>query len=147
MKNNNLKFHYITGSCPNCGANQFRFNEEKQTLVCEYCDATVYQSGKTEDVPKMKFESEQLKVEQCAEPLCDDDSVDCSTDYQPDIHISDVLLMGFVIIAAICFFTNDTVIDYMASIDLLALPLPVQILFWCAFVVGGTIAGAGDTNN
>lgn len=35
-------FHYMTGTCRNCGGNKYHFDEKEQTFVCEYCGTEVY---------------------------------------------------------------------------------------------------------
>ena len=64
-----IKIKYLTGVCPNCGANQFHFDEKEQTFVCEFCNTEVYgvQEEKkkpepvhTKPVPEVKPEREPL---------------------------------------------------------------------------------------
>jgi hypothetical protein len=56
--------------CPNCGANQFHFDEKEQTFVCEFCNTEVYgvQEEKkkpepvhTKPVPEIRLEREPLR--------------------------------------------------------------------------------------
>lgn len=39
---NRMQFHFVTGTCKNCGGNKFRFDPKEQTFVCEYCQTEVY---------------------------------------------------------------------------------------------------------
>ena len=65
-----IKIKYLTGVCPNCGANQFHFDEKEQTFVCEFCNTEVYgvQEEKkkpepvhTKPVPEVRLEREPLR--------------------------------------------------------------------------------------
>lgn len=65
-----IKIKYLTGMCPNCGANQFHFDEKEQTFVCEFCNTEVYgvQEEKkkpepvhTKPVPEVRLEREPLR--------------------------------------------------------------------------------------
>jgi predicted nucleic acid-binding Zn-ribbon protein len=64
-----IKIKYLTGVCPNCGANQFHFDEKEQTFVCEFCNTEVYgvqeekkkpEPVRTKPVPEIKPEREPL---------------------------------------------------------------------------------------
>lgn len=64
-----IRIKYLTGTCPNCGANRFHFDEKEQTFVCEFCNTEVYgvQEEKkksepvyTKPVPEVKLEREPL---------------------------------------------------------------------------------------
>ena len=69
-----IRIKYLTGVCPNCGANQFHFDEKEQTFVCEFCNTEVYgvqeekkkpepartEPVRTQPAPEIKLEREPL---------------------------------------------------------------------------------------
>lgn len=69
-----MQFHFVTGTCKNCGGNKFRFDPKEQTFVCEYCQTEVYAVS---PLPEQKEEpdNEGIKVEPIKEEKTDDNNV------------------------------------------------------------------------
>ncbi len=129
----------MTGSCPNCGANQFRFDEEQQTFVCEYCGATVYQGKTADHASKMKPKSEQPKVEPCTEQLHSNDSVDCSTKHQTydfrQTQAFKFILAGFMYIG-IGIIINDVLYTELVPVESLIADLFFRVMYYFMPIVG-----------
>ena len=64
---NRMQFHFVTGTCKNCGGNKFRFDPKEQTFVCEYCQTEVYAvsplNGQKEEPADDKGDGDGASVE------------------------------------------------------------------------------------
>ena len=71
---NRMQFHFVTGTCKNCGGNKFRFDPKEQTFVCEYCQTEVYAVS---PLPKQEEEpdNEGINVEPIKEKKTDNNNV------------------------------------------------------------------------
>ena len=69
-----MQFHFVTGTCKNCGGNRFKFDPKEQTFVCEYCQTEVYAVS---PLPEQKEEpdNEGIKVEPIKEEKTDNNNV------------------------------------------------------------------------
>lgn len=68
---NRMQFHFVTGTCKNCGGNKFRFDPKEQTFVCEYCQTEVYAVSpmpeKEEEPDDKRGEGDKASVEPLGE--------------------------------------------------------------------------------
>ena len=106
-----IKIKYLTGMCPNCGANQFHFDEKEQTFVCEFCNTEVYgvqeekkkpEPAYTEPVPEIELEEEPL----VCNPI---EETDEKRDEKFKEHLRDFAFRcfaGLVVIAIALFLGN-----------------------------------------
>lgn len=63
---NRMQFHFVTGTCKNCGGNKFRFDPKEQTFVCEYCQTEVYAVSplpEQKEEPDDKGDKDKVSVE------------------------------------------------------------------------------------
>ena len=79
-----MDFRYVTGTCKNCGGNQFHFDPEKQTFVCEYCSTEVYAATPKKETPKIELKK-PVKVEV---KKVEEDKTDSDSDYKPSVSSS-----------------------------------------------------------
>lgn len=69
-----MQFHFVTGTCKNCGGNKFRFDPKEQTFVCEYCQTEVYAVSPLPEQEK-EPDNEGIKVEPIKEEKTDNNNV------------------------------------------------------------------------
>lgn len=64
-----MQFHFVTGTCKNCGGNKFRFDPKEQTFVCEYCQTEVYAVSPMPEKEKEPDDKGKDKDKVSVEPL------------------------------------------------------------------------------